>query len=96
MLLLANGKSTFFTDGRYREQARAEVHGAKVVLPKGPVLDAAARALLDCKVRNVGVESDHLSVAAAAKVARALGPKARLRQPGRGGETQDGQGAGRG
>src|SRR5271167_3957489 len=80
VLLVANGRSTFFTDGRYREQAGAEVEGARVVVPKGAVLDAAARALADLRVRNVGLESEHLSVAAAAKVARTLRTKARLRQ----------------
>jgi len=80
VLLVANGRSTFFTDGRYREQARAEVQGARVVLPKGPVLDAAVRALADLRVKTVGLESEHLSVAAEAKVARTLRTKARLRQ----------------
>ncbi|MGO9211510.1 MAG: M24 family metallopeptidase [Terriglobales bacterium] len=80
VLLVANGRFTFFTDGRYREQAGAEVQGARVVVPKGAVLDAAARALADWRVRRVGLESEHLSVAAAAKVASALRTKARLRQ----------------
>ncbi|MFZ3212378.1 MAG: aminopeptidase P family N-terminal domain-containing protein, partial [Terriglobales bacterium] len=80
VLLVANGSSTFFTDGRYREQAAAEVQGAKLVVPKGAVLDAAARALAGLRVRNIGLESEHLSVAAEAKVARTLGRKARLRQ----------------
>ena len=79
VLLMAGGKAWFFTDGRYREQARAEVRGARVVLPKGPILDAAGRAILDSKIRTLGVEGDHLSVAAEAKIARALRPKTRLR-----------------
>ena len=79
VLLIAGGKSSFFTDGRYREQARAEVRGAKVVLPKGPILDAAGRAIVDSRIRTLGVEGDHLSVAAEAKIARALRPRTRLR-----------------
>ena len=79
VLLVADGKCTFFTDGRYREQAAAEVQGAKVVVPKGAVLDAAARALTGLRIRNIGMESEHLSVAAEAKVARTLRLKARLR-----------------
>jgi len=79
VLLVANGRFRFFTDGRYREQARAEVQGARVVVPKGPVLDAAARVLADLRVKTVGLESEYLSVAAEAKVARTLRPKARLR-----------------
>ena len=80
VLVAADGRCTFFTDGRYREQARTEVQGARVVVPKGPVLDAAARALADFRVKTVGVESEHMSVAAAAKVGRILRRKARVRQ----------------
>ncbi|HYN15118.1 MAG TPA: Xaa-Pro peptidase family protein [Terriglobales bacterium] len=80
VLLVANGRPTFFTDGRYREQAGAEVEGARVVVPKGPILDAAARAVADSKAKTVGVESEHLSMAAAAQVARTLRPKTRVRQ----------------
>ena len=79
VLLIADGKPSFFTDGRYREQARAEVHGAKVIVPKGALLDAAARAIVDGKIRTVGVEADHLSVAAERKAARAVFPRSRLR-----------------
>jgi Xaa-Pro aminopeptidase len=80
VLLVANGRFSLFTDGRYREQARAEVQGAKVVVPRGAVLDAAARALTDSRARRVGVEGEHLSVAAEAKVARVLRPKLRPTQ----------------
>ena len=80
VLLVADGRCTFLTDGRYREQARAEVQGAKVVVPKGPVLDAAARTVADSRAKIVGVESEHISVAAEAKVARTLRSKARVRR----------------
>jgi len=80
MLLVADGRSTFFTDGRYREQGRSEVQGAGVVVPKGPVLDAVARAVAVSRVKTVGVEGEHMSVAAETKVARILRSKARVRQ----------------
>jgi Xaa-Pro aminopeptidase len=80
VLLVADGRSTFFTDGRYREQARTEVQGARVVVPQAPVLDDAARALAELKVGKAGLESEHLSVAAQAKVARALRGRVGLRQ----------------
>ena len=80
VLLVADGRRIFFTDGRYREQARSEVQGARVVVPKGPILDAAARAVADSKARTIGVESEHLSAAAEAKVARTLRPRTRVRQ----------------
>jgi Xaa-Pro aminopeptidase len=81
VLLVADGRFTFFTDGRYREQARSEVQDAKVIVPKGtiPLMDAAARALADCRAKVVGVESEHMSVAAEAKLAHSLRPKARIR-----------------
>lgn len=79
VLLIADGRSALFTDGRYREQARAEVRGARVVVPKGPILEAAAHSVLDSRIKQLGLEGDHLSVAGEAKVARALRPKARLR-----------------
>jgi Xaa-Pro aminopeptidase len=80
VLVVADGRCTFFTDGRYREQARAEVQGAQLVVPKGPVLDAVARAVADSRVKTVGLESEHMSVAEEARVARILRSKARLRR----------------
>jgi len=79
VLLITDGKSTFFTDGRYREQAGAEVQAAKVVVPKGAILDAAARSVAELKIRNLGLESEHMSLAAEAKLARMLRPQTRLR-----------------
>ena len=34
LLLFLNGRKTFFTDGRYTEQAGEEVKGARIVIPK--------------------------------------------------------------
>jgi Xaa-Pro aminopeptidase len=80
VVVAANGRSVFFTDGRYREQARSEVQGARVTVPKGAVLDAALRAVSKLKVKTVGVESDHMSLAAGRKVSQCLGPGKRVRQ----------------
>ena len=80
LLLVADSTWTFFTDGRYREQARTEVQGASIIVPKGPVLDAAVRAVGDSGVRTFGFESEHMSVAAKARVARILRSKVRVRQ----------------
>ena len=64
---------TFFTDGRYSEQARNEVHGAKVVIAKGPALASAAEWLAARQQRGmeVGFEAEHMSVASRSAVARA-------------------------
>ena len=80
VLLVTDGKCTFFTDGRYREQARTEVQGARIIVPTGPVLDATARAVADSGVKTLGFEGEHMSVAAKARVARILRSKVRLRQ----------------
>ena len=81
VLLVANGMFTLFTDGRYREQAHSEVQGAKVIVPnpRHSVLDAAARALANSSIRTVAVESEHMSMAAEAKLTRSLRQQARIR-----------------
>jgi len=80
VLVIAGGRSVFFTDGRYRQQAAAEVRGARVVVPRGPVLDAAARALAEWKVRRLGVESEYLTLEEESRLARVLSRKVRLRK----------------
>ena len=54
-------KSTLFTDGRYTQQARQEVHGARVVIGKKPALVEACEAALKAKVKVLSFESEHLS-----------------------------------
>ena len=51
---------TFFTDGRYTQQAREEVHGARVVIGKGPALAEACDAVVKKGIRKLGFESEHL------------------------------------
>jgi Xaa-Pro aminopeptidase len=84
-LLASSGRWTFFTDGRYTQQARAEVCGARVVIRKGPVLAAVAAALEREKAaprlpaRALGFESGHLSVASRSSLASLLPKRVRLR-----------------
>ena len=75
LLLFLDGRRVFFTDGRYTEQAREEVRGARVVIAKGPLLDAATRIIGDRKRVAIGLEADHTSVAAASDMRRALRKK---------------------
>jgi Xaa-Pro aminopeptidase len=70
-LLLTQGGSHFFTDGRYTEQAQSEVQGAKLVIgKKGPL--AAAADWIGARRRKAscrsGVEVEHLSAAAYARL----------------------------
>ena len=73
----AKGKLAFFTDGRYTEQARQEVVGAKVVISKRAALAAAAEWLRSARIRRVGVEAEHMTLAAQATTSKLL--KATLR-----------------
>jgi Xaa-Pro aminopeptidase len=69
----------FFTDGRYREQARNEVKGCKVVIAGKPPLAAVAEWLIErtgrkrsSTARRLGIESEHLTVAGWAQLVKLL------------------------
>ena len=83
VLALSAAGSVFFTDGRYTEQARAEVAGARVVISRKSAIVAAAEWLRgQAKPRTpllAGIESEHLSVASRTLLMRLLSPRARLR-----------------
>jgi len=72
LLLFLNGRRTFITDGRYTEQAREEVRGARVVIAKGLLLAEAARLLQAVKSARIGFEADHTTVEAAAALRKLL------------------------
>ena len=81
-LLVTQAETTFFTDGRYTEQAHTEVQGAKVVIgKKGPM--AAAAGWMVSRRRNtayrVGIESERLSAAAVFRLKESLPKHIRLR-----------------
>ena len=65
LLLLLSGRRTFFTDGRYTQQARDEVKGTRVVIAKGPLMNDAAKVLGKVNSAAVGFEADYTTVAAA-------------------------------
>jgi Xaa-Pro aminopeptidase len=62
-VLLAARRPVFFTDGRYAEQASAQVEGARISIAKGPALAAAAAACVKLGFRRVAIESEHFTVA---------------------------------
>jgi Xaa-Pro aminopeptidase len=68
LLLFLNGRRTFFTDGRYTQQAREEVAGARVRIAKGPLLPAAARLIGERNARAIGFEADHTNVTTASEM----------------------------
>lgn len=79
-LAVHSGEAVLFTDGRYTEQARAEVHGARVMIAKGPLLPAVAAWAASRKLRVIGVEADHMTLAARTQLKRALPASSRLRE----------------
>ncbi|MGC2110492.1 MAG: Xaa-Pro peptidase family protein [Candidatus Korobacteraceae bacterium] len=74
LLLFLNGRRTFFTDGRYTQQAHEEVQGARIFIASGPLMEAAVKLLVNRGSAAIGFESDHMTVAAAAEM-RKLGRK---------------------
>ena len=81
-LVVTEAKAAFFTDGRYTEQAREEVQGARVRIAKGAVLAAAARWISESRLKTIGFESERMTVATREVVAKALATGARLRPVG--------------
>ena len=65
LLLFLAGRRVFFTDGRYTEQAREEVQGARVVIAKGPLLNDAAKLIGKLSSAAIGFEADYTTIAAA-------------------------------
>ena len=66
------GRPAFFTDGRYSEQAREEVAGARVAISKGPLLHDAAKLIGQLASAMIGFEADCTTVASA-ELMRKLG-----------------------
>jgi Xaa-Pro aminopeptidase len=81
-LLVTQGESLFFTDGRYTEQARGEVQGSKIAIGKKGPLAAAADWLGPRRTKaacRLGVEAEHLSVASYTRFKASLPSYVRLR-----------------
>ena len=79
-LVLGGSEPVFFTDGRYTAQAQAEVHGARVVIEsKSPLVAVAAWFKKSRRGGVLGIEGDHLTVAAEARLRSTLPKRLRLR-----------------
>ena len=86
-LLIGESASTFFTDGRYRQQAESEVQGARLVIAKkGPLAAAAGwlgrkrSASRTAKCQRLGVEGQYLTVATRRSLAEEVPKHIRLRE----------------
>jgi Xaa-Pro aminopeptidase len=87
ILLVTEPATLLFTDGRYTVQARAEVQGARVLIVSKPPLTAVAEWLVANArqfgrktPRGLGIEGEHLTVAARTQLAKSLRSAFRLRE----------------
>lgn len=80
VLFVSASANVFFTDGRYRQQAREEVRGATVRIRPGKSALAAAAEWLEGRnsYRRIGIEASHLTVADRKLLARSLGGRRKL------------------
>jgi Xaa-Pro aminopeptidase len=79
VLALDGERAVLFTDGRYREQARAETKGARVVIGRGSALAAAAEWLGGRRAGVLGVEGEHMTLATRSALRGLLPGRVRLR-----------------
>src|SRR5271169_6546915 len=75
LLLFHAGCRIFFTDGRYTQQAREEVIGARVAIAKGPLINDAARLLGKLNSAAIGFEADYTAVASAEQMRKLVHKK---------------------
>src|SRR5438067_10699798 len=84
LLLVNTTGATLFTDGRYIAQAKQEVNGARVVVCRKQVLMAVGQRLRSrrkaARSLVVGIEPEHVTVAAHRQLANLLDGRARLKQ----------------
>ena len=82
-LLITDQSATFFTDGRYTTQAKAEVRGAKIVISRKNPAIAAADWLASSVSRSasrprLGIESESMAAGLRDRIAKQLHGKVRL------------------
>jgi Xaa-Pro aminopeptidase len=79
-LLVGSVGQLFFTDGRYTQQAKEEVKGARVVITRTTPVTAAAQWLQKHAARQVlGIEAEHVSMAIRAGLVRSVPRGTKLR-----------------
>ncbi|HZD30120.1 MAG TPA: Xaa-Pro peptidase family protein [Candidatus Angelobacter sp.] len=72
LLLFLGGRRVFFNDGRYTEQAGAEVKGARVVIARGSLSAEAAKLIGKSRSAAIGFEADLTTVTAAEQMKSAV------------------------
>lgn len=76
-LAMCGGKAVLFTDGRYTEQAKAEVKGMRVVISKKPALAAACEWTESAGVTRCGFDATQTTVAELGLMRKAVSTKSR-------------------
>jgi len=79
VLLTSDGNAILFTDPRYTVQSKQQVK-CSVVIATGPVAGAAATEIQRRKLRRVGFEADHMTVAQLDALERAIPSRVRLKR----------------
>jgi len=82
LLLIAGNRShkvTFFTDGRYTQQAGDEVTGAKVVIARNSALLEACEGVKRAKLTALGFEAEHMPYSSFQQISAILRGKTRLK-----------------
>src|SRR3982751_1957568 len=85
-LLVTDSRAVFFTDGRYTEQARAQVQGVRIVISPKPPLTAAAEwcnsnlKSRSSSRRSLGIDADHLTVSQHSRLRQMITSSFRLVQ----------------
>jgi len=72
----------FYTDGRYTQQAREEVHGPRIVIAKKAALAEACAWVVKAGIKTLGFEGDSLSYAVHQQLAKALRGAVKLKPAG--------------
>src|SRR5436305_162044 len=72
-------KATFYTDGRYDQQAHDEVQSAKVVIGKKSAFVEGCEAALKAKIKTLGFEAEQLSFAAYQQLGQVVRGQSRLK-----------------
>ena len=80
ILLVGPKKPMFVTDGRYAEQAHAQVEGARVIISKSAALEVIAQRITSLKLSSAGIEADHLTVSQRSRFRKILPRKTKLRE----------------
>jgi Xaa-Pro aminopeptidase len=76
-LVLADGRSVLFTDGRYTAQAKAEAIGIRVVIAKKPAVIAACEWIESAGMKRCGFDAAQTTVAALEAMRKAVSAKVR-------------------